>query len=172
MAEPRTIDNLGIESSVRWAHDQQFLDKAFLKESPLISRQTTVDVSKPFYTSEFDALFQIKQRYQQWAAFFPPQGYNEQKMRLFTHQIIPSLGSEEFQLAQMQKIRERVASNKNKRLEKQKAGKTGEYGWEDERDEEEENKESNILLALLEYVNMLDKLLIAINSRRNQYSKG
>lgn len=172
MAEPRTIDNLGVETSVRWATDQEILDKSFIQEAPRVSQQTTVDVYAPFYTSEFDLIFQTKQRHQQWAAFFAPPGYSTQKMRIFMHQVIPSLGTEEFQQAQMQKIKERCDSNKKKRQQNKIAGQVSTYGWEDEREEEEEQKESKILLELMEYVHSLDKLLGAINSRRSQYSKG
>ena len=172
MPEPRTIDNLGVETSVRWATDQEVLDKSILNEAPRISQQTVVDVYSPFYTSEFDLIFQTKQRHQQWAAFFAPPGYTNQKMRIFTHQVIPSLGTEEFQQAQMQKIKERCDSNKKKRQENKEAGQASGYAWEDEREEEEEQKESKTLLALMEYIHSLDQLLGAINARRSQYSKG
>ncbi|WP_420421263.1 DUF5399 family protein [Simkania sp.] len=172
MAEPRTIDNLGVETSVRWATDQELLDKSIIHEAPRISQQTVVDVHAPFYTSEFDLIFQTKQRHQQWAAFFAPPGYTTQKMRIFTYQIIPSLGTEEFQQAQMQKIKERCDLNKMKRKENKSADQAAGYAWEDERDEEEEQKESKTLLDLLEYIHGLDSLLSAINARRSQYSKG
>ena len=128
MAEPRTIDNLGIETSVRWATDQEMLDRSILTEAPRISGQTVIDVYSPFYTSEFDLIFQTKQRHQQWAAFFAPPGYSTQKMRIFRHQVIPSLGTEEFQQAQIQKIKERCNSNKKKRQEKKEAGQASGYG--------------------------------------------
>lgn len=172
MAEPRTIDNLGVETSVRWATDQEFLDSSLVKESPLVAKQTTVDVYTPFFKSEFDLIFETKKRHQQWAAFFAPPGYTTQKMRLFLHQVIPSLGTEDFQQAQMQKIRDRREGNKKKRADKKAAGEASEYAWEDEREEEEEGKESKTLLHLMEYIMELDELLNAINARRSQYSKG
>lgn len=169
MVEPRTIDDLGVETSVRWATDQEYLDKTITKESPFVSRQTTVDVSSPFFKSEFDLLFEVKQRYQHWANFFAPKEYMEQKMRLFTFQVIPSLGSEELQLAQMQKIKDKLASSIKERKEK---GKVGEFAWQDQKGEEDEMRESKTLLDLLEYINEIDKLIVAINSRRSQYAKG
>ena len=172
MPESRTIDNLGVETSVRWASDQELLDKTIIKESARISRQTEIDVYEPFYKSEFDLIFETKQRHQQWAAFFPPPGYSFQKMRLFMHQVIPSLGTEEFQQTQMQKIKDRREVNKKKREEKKATRQTSTYAWEDEREEEEEHKESKTLLDLMEYINSLDKLLGTINARRSQYSKG
>lgn len=172
MAEPRTIDNLGVETSVRWARDQVYLDKTLTKESPFISLSTSVDVAAPFFESEFDALFQTNQRLAPWAFLLAPKGYNIQKMRLFTFQTIPSLGSEEFLTAQMQKIQEKVEAAKKQRIEKRKTGKGAEYAWEDEREEEEEMRESKLLIALLDYLQVADTLLGEINGRRNQYSKG
>ena len=172
MVEPRTIDDLGIESSVRWASDQTYLDKSIIKESPFVTRQTLVDVSAPFFKSEFDLLFESKQRFQHWAYFFAPEKYTEQRMRLFTFQLIPSLGSAEFQQAQMQKIKDRIDSAKNERKKRKERGEAVEYAWQDKKEEEEEMRESKTLLELLEYIHTLDQLILAVNSRRSQYSKG
>ena len=95
-----------------------------------------------------------------------------QKMRLFTYQAIPSLGSEEFLSSQMQKIRDKVALNKEDRMKRREEGRGAEFAWEDEREEEEEQRESKTLIALLEYVHVLDILMAQINARRSQYSKG
>lgn len=172
MVEPKTIDNLGLDTSVRWAKDQQYLDQSLIKESSMISRQTTVDVTSPAYSSQFDSLFQLNQRFIPWALLGAPEGYNLQKMRLFTFQTIPSLGSEEFLSAQMQKIRDRVDAQKEARAKRREAGEGSEYEWEDEREEEQEMRQSKSLIALLEYLQLLDKLMIEINARRSQYQKG
>ncbi len=164
MTESRTIDNLGFEASVRWATDQEFLDKTLLKDSPFIPKETQVDVYTPFYTSQFDAIFQLQNRHQQWALFAPPLGYHTQKMRLFTHQIIPSLGTEQLQQNQIQKIQKRKKRDKKKQ-------KTV-HQWQEEREEQEEIRESKALINLLEYLATLDQLLATINARRSQYSKG
>jgi len=172
MVEPRTIDNLGLDHSIRWAQDQAYLDKTLLKESPFISLSTKIDVAQPFYISEFDTLFQMNKRYAPWAFLMPPKGYNLQTMRLFTFQAIPSLGTHEFLTAQMQKIRDKVDASKQSRAKRQEEGMGSEYAWEDEKEEEEELQQSKTLILLLEYLQVLDTLLIQINSRRNQYSKG
>lgn len=172
MAEPRTIDNLGMGPSIRWAQDQQFVDQSIVKESPFVSMQTTVDVSSPFFSSEFDLLFQIKQRFAPWALLYAPQGFNIQKMRLFTYQTIPSLGTEEFLTSQMQKIQDKVTSSKEERIKRRQEGKGSEFAWQDEREDADEEKESKTLMALLEYIKVLDTLMAQINARRSQYSKG
>lgn len=172
MVEPRTIDNLGLETSVRYAQDQEFLDKAMTKESPFVTMSTQIDVATPFFKSEFDTLFQITRRFAPWAFLQAPKGYNLQMMRLFTFQTIPSLGSEEFLIAQMDKIRDRVASSKEERAKKRASGQGAEYAWEDDKEEDEEMRESKTLIALLEYLQSVDLLLTQINARRSQYSKG
>jgi hypothetical protein len=172
MVEPKTIDNLGLDTSVRWAKDQQYLDHSLIKESSMVSRQTTVDVTSPAYSSKFDSLFQINQRFIPWALLSAPKGYNLQKMRLFTFQTIPSLGTDEFLSVLMQRIKDRVDAQKEARAKRKETGKGSEYPWQDEREEEEELRQSKSLIALLEYLQLLDKLMIEINARRSQYQKG
>ena len=172
MPEPKTIDNLGLGPSVRWAQDQEFIDQSLIKESPFVSSQTVVDVASPCFSSEFDLLFHVKQRFAPWSFFLSPPGYQFQTIRLFTYQVIPSLGSEDFISTQMQKIRDKVSSSKKQRALKNQEGKGPEYAWEDERENDEEERESKMLLNLLEYINTLDTLIAEINARRSQYSKG
>ena len=59
---PRTIDNLGLDVSTRYAEDQKRLDQQFIKESKAVSAQTQIDVTSPSYGSEFDLLFEITKR--------------------------------------------------------------------------------------------------------------
>lgn len=172
MPEPRTIDNLGLAPSVRFAKDQELIDPSITKEASFVSLQTIVDVASPSFLSEFDRLFQLNQRYTPWAFLIEPKGYNLQKRRLFTHQIIPSLGTEEFLLSQVQKIRDKVAASKQDRIKQREEEGGSKYAWEDEREEADEDRESKALIALLEYIKVLDTLMVQINARRSQYSKG
>ena len=166
MVQSKTIDNLGVEHSVRWAQDQAYLDKALTKESSFVSLNTQIDVSEPYYKGEFDTLFQLNRRFAPWALLSPPSGYTIQKMRLFTFQAVPSLGTQEFLSTQVQKIQEQLENAKKKRAEKRKKGKGAEYSWEDEKEDEADT------IALLEYLQTIDTMITQINSRRNQYSKG
>lgn len=171
MPEPRTIDNLGIETSVRWAFDQKFLEETPLKikEARPVSNQVEIQVTLPAQSGKFEDLLGIENRCRPWADFFPPEGYNSQKKSLFTHQVIPSLGTEEFQQTQIQKIKDSLSV---KRKEGENAPHKTEYAWEDEQEEESKQKESKTLIRLIEYIQGLDALLEMINSRRIQYSKG
>lgn len=168
MVEPKTIDNLGIEPSIRWAQDQEFIDSSIIKDSPLVSTQTTIEVSVPCFISAFDLLFQTKQQFVPWALFSPPQGYDLQRMRIFTYQTIPSLGTEELRMAQKQKIKQRIDSkNKRKRKRIRRKGRRGFVA-----EEEEQEQASKIVIDFLESIDDSDKMMERINALRSQYSKG
>lgn len=78
----RTIDNLGVDVSNRYAQDQEFLDENILKEARRIVPQTQIDVTQPAYPSEFDALFGLSKRNLPWADFVAPFRFNEQKKKV------------------------------------------------------------------------------------------
>jgi len=170
---PRTIDNLGVEVSTRYAQDQKQLDQKLIKESRGISTQTEIDVTMPSFSSELEALLQLQARTLPWADFYAPDKYNEQKKRLFTFQAVPSLGTEDKKESQAQKILAKIkalAEKREKEKDKEREGK--QRKWEMDREIEEEEKEKDILIALFHLVATLDKYIIDINSRRGQYQKG
>lgn len=171
---PRTIDNLGLDVSTRYAEDQKNLDEKLIRDARGISQQTLIDVTIPSYSSEFDALFELSKRNLPWADFQAPNRYNEQKKRLFTHQIIPSLGTEERKESQAQKIIAKVQSQIAKRqADKDKEGQQDpKKKFNEQREEQELTKEKKILIKLLDCIVYLDKDIGAVNSRRMQYQKG
>lgn len=160
----RTIDNLGIEISTRYAEDKAQLDEKILREARSIPIQTQIDVTLPSYASEFDLLFDLGKRHITWANFFAPSKYYEQKKRLFTEQIIPAIGSQDKKELQMEKIK--------KMRKPQKLTEEERMQWEEEKEKEEEEKQRKILLRLMDYLASYDNYLIDINSRRSQYQKG
>lgn len=150
---PEEISNLPIETSIRWAKDQEQLDKELL-QGKSISTRAQIDVTLPSYASEFDTLFEMQKKNIPYADFSPPPEYTTQRKRTFTHQVIPSLGTDEKIEAQRAKIDAiRPAT-------------------EQPREAQEQEKEKKVLTTLLDIVTKKDKLLIAINSLRNQYQKG
>jgi hypothetical protein len=163
---PRTIDNLGIEIYTKYAQDREILDEKIIQEARLIPVEAEVDVTHPSFASEFDLLLQTNRRNHTWADFFSPPFYHDQKKRLFSFQVLPSLGSDEKKESQIQRIKERAAQDEEKER------KHPAQNWEEERDHQEERKEKEILLTLLGRVNGLERDLIDINSRRHQYQKG
>src|SRR5215469_17506132 len=115
---PRTIDNLGIEASTRYAEDIKELDSKLLVEARGIQEQTEIEITHPFFLPELEVLLE-PQKQQTWATFTPPQGYFEQKKRFFMFQLIPSLGSEEKHEMQTQKILSLKTFSRKKRGDQQ-----------------------------------------------------
>lgn len=166
---PRTIDNLGMDVSTRYAEDQKILDKTLIKEAQTVTDQTQVDVTAPFFPSEVDALLHANSLQKSWALFFPPNLFFEQKKRLFTFQSVPSLGSEDKQASKVDKI---LALLENKQFKEKREDKRKQQEQNSQEVEEEEEKEKKVLTDLLQTIAFLDKLLVDINSRRSQYQKG
>lgn len=169
---PRTIDNLGIDVSTRYAEDKKTLDESLVKEAPAVAIQTGIEVTTPFLPSEVEALLHFQPTYISWALFNAPLYYYEQRKRLFTYQLIPSMGSEDKKESQAQKILEKLKSMTREKEEREKEQKDKRERYREERELEEEEREKKVLTSLLERIAIFDKLVIDINSRRSQYQKG
>jgi|GEM_PF-590241 hypothetical protein len=170
----RTIDNLGIESSVRYAKDIEQLDVRMLEESKWIPEKTTVSAFKPYVPSEFAHLFSFPQK-ALWAAFFPPPDYYDRVGRFFSYQLIPSLGSYEKQEADTDKIGGLEDALNKPFSRKKKGDQEGSEGQDQEQSGEqnpEEERERQVVMSLLETITRLDRALVLINSRRNQFQRG
>jgi hypothetical protein len=170
---PRTIDNLGVDASTRYAVDQQEFDNKILKEARGIQRQAEVDVTIPSFSSEFDILFDVAKRNTPWAQFSMPDNYNDQRKRLFTYQIIPSLGPQDKTESQEKKILAHLKEQARKQDEgKKDQNKEDRSSWEEDQEIVEQEKEQKILAQLLKNLLMLDKCMSDITARRMQYQKG
>ena len=160
----RTIDNLGIESSVRYAKDVEQTDRRMIEESKWIPQKTTVSAFKPYAPSEFDHLLSFQET-TIWAAFLPPAEYYDRVGRFFSYQLIPSLGSYEKQEADTDKLAS-LEDALNKPFSRKKQND------QDSSEEKEEERERQILMYLLETITKLDRTLVLINSCRNQFQRG
>ena len=157
--KPRTIDNMGIETSSRYARDKAALDTKIIEESRFIPLKTEVSVVKPYLPTEFEE-YLMPGKTTIWASFdLPPErlGYTKP---LFSYQLIPSLGGYEKQEADSDKL-EALEDTINKSF------KEG-----NDQEQQEEEKERRTLVALLQTIGKLDRTLSLINSRRNQYQRG
>lgn len=148
----RTIDQLGVGASSRYAKDQALLDKKLVDESRFIPQKTEVSVVKPYPATEFDDYLGPTKT--SWASFQPPPEHAGTS--LFSFQLVPSLGTYEKQDADTEKL---------EALEEAIASSMGSSKQEDER-------ERKTVLNLLKTVGQLDRTLEMINARRNQYQRG
>ena len=162
--KPRTIDQLGIESSIRYAKDKELLDTRLIEESRFIPQKIEVPVVKPYVPSEFEQLFAPGAAIL-WAAFAPPPDYMAYARPLFSYQLIPSLGGYEKIEAGIDRLESLEGSAEKPHAKK----KRQEPGQQDEREDERQRK---LLLELLKCIHSLDRTLNLINSRRNQYQRG
>jgi len=170
--KPRTIDNLGVETSVRYANDKEQLDVRLIDDSKWLPRSLEISVTKPYIPSEFDQLFS-SDRHIQWAVFAAPPNYGLQNRTLFSYQLIPSLGTYEKQEADTEKLAalKDVLSKRRRQKGQNQQGQSGEQQGEQEEEKEEEG-ERQILLELFKCIEKIDRSLSFINARRNQYQRG
>ena len=160
--QPLTIDNLGIQASVQYAENQKQYDPRLIEESRLIPRKSEVPSVTPYISSEVDPFFTIA-RETSWALFTPPPNFSIYGENLFSYQIIPSLGTQEEQEADVEKLQhfeEELTKQRKKRAKKQNT------------DAGEEEREREALITMFQIVKNLDKVLTLINARRNQYQRG
>lgn len=154
----RTIDNLGLDTSTRYAEDREFFDESYIRDARSVTSQISVTTTTPSHQPEFDLLFDLGKRKASWASFYPPPLYYASRRRIFSEQVIPQLGSPDKQETQLLRI-EAVGDEEKKKhpLPNQK---------------EQLEQEKQILLKLFGNIHTFDQLLIDINSRRAQYQKG
>jgi len=161
--KPRTIDNLGVDASIRYAKDQDFFETRLIEESRLIPQKTEVTVAKPFELSEFDQTYSVGKTIS-WALFSPPPDFYSRDKGLFSYQLIPSLGSYEKLETDSDKI-ETLEDVLEKSEEREGRGQSNQ-----EREKDENQRKT--LLALFQCIDKLNKTLTMINARRNQYQRG
>lgn len=153
MVEPKTVSNLPLDVSIRWAKDQELLTQTqpITQDADSIAKHAISDVNQPTSQSQIEILLGLYTRNPTWAAFQMPKGFITQKRRLFTSQLVGFLGSDEQQDTLIARIQ----------------GATGQ-----EEDKDAWSLEKDLLLQVLKLMNMLNKDLIDIVSRCKQYQKG
>ncbi|MFI5334141.1 MAG: DUF5399 family protein [Chlamydiales bacterium] len=166
----KTIDNLGPDASSRYAEDKRLYDEKWVKEARIVPQQAEIDVTLPSFPSEFDLLFETTKRRVSWADFYAPPKFNEQKRRLFTQQMIPSLGSSDKKEALMRRVTEIVEKTKARLGHTTEEKRT--LSWDEERELQDEEKEKTRILKLLQKVDFFERAYVDINSFRKQYQKG
>lgn len=153
MVEPKTVSNLPLDVSIRWAEDQKLLEetKPIIQESRGISQQVQTEVISGKTQSQIEQLLNLSNLHPTWALFAMPPGFAKQRRRIFTSKLASCLGSDEQQDALIS------------RIESATGEKDDEQAWQEEKEH---------LMALLKLMNALNKDLIDIISRCTQYQKG
>lgn len=150
----RTIDNLGVDASIRYARDKELFEPKLIDDAKVVSQKTGVSAATPHLSLEMSPLFSLG-RPLPWASFTaPPQILPD---FVFSYQLIPSLGGYE-------STEEDVDPKDLIQAALAKKGK--------DPDEEKEKRESKTLVLLLEYIAKIDRSIALINARRNQYQRG
>lgn len=153
MVESKTVSNLPLDVSIRWAEDQKLLEQSrpIIQESGIISQHAQTEVILPKTQSQVDILLNLSGLHPTWALFQMPKGFAGQRRRLFTSQLVSFLGSDEQQDALMTRIE-------------------GARGHDE--DQEAWEAEKKRLLHVLKQMNTLNKDLIDIVLSCTRYQKG
>ncbi|MEC8306918.1 MAG: DUF5399 family protein [Chlamydiota bacterium] len=164
MSEPRTIDNLGITPSQRYAEDQSTYDSRYIKTSRQVSQQvSTINITA--HEDHLSSLIRQKSSGQCLAKFSAPEGYEEQAMRLFTSQSLPELGS-------IEQYRQLIASLEERLSHDDPEEKKQKQNQDSEEKEEEDPEEMKMLLQFLQLIYAIEEMFQAIYGFKNQYSRG
>lgn len=153
MAEPKTVSNLPLDVSIRWAEDQKLLQETqpIIRDSTLASTHAQTEVTLPAKPTEIETLLGLSQLHPSWATFQIPPGFFFQRRRIFRFQLVPFLGTDE----QQDSMITRIQNVKG-----------------DEKDQDEWQNEKDRLLKVLHLLQNLNKDLIDITTRCKQYQKG
>jgi len=155
MSDPKTISDLPVDVSIRWANDQKLLQEThpIIADSKSIAQFTQKDVSSPASQSQLDLLLNVDNTSPTWALFSAPPGFFDQRRLLFTSRVLPLFESEELIDNKIQRITSALGKTE---LEESPRGV--------------QEKES--LINMLKQLIAINKNLLFIMSRRNQYQKG
>jgi hypothetical protein len=103
--KPRTIDNLGIEASRQYAKNQEALDQRLVEESRYFPSNVEGGLA-PYISAGGEESFKIFSigLPTAWATFSAPENYSVAGSRLFTHQMLPTIGGSEKLQANIDKL--------------------------------------------------------------------
>jgi hypothetical protein len=148
---PKTVDDLGIDVSRRYIRDQEQLDRSFIKDFQIPSR-TQVVITTPFYASETDSLVGAQKRVS-WFLSSPPENYSISRKKIFSYQLIPSLGPNE-------KLDEDLSKIENFKIPKNAKNRKA------------LEKDKDTLKTFLQTYKKIEDDLRFVNIARKRYAKG
>ena len=94
MAEPKTIDNLGVQASIDYAGGLEQRDTSLIRDARGVAALTGTSSLSPAY-SEITSLVGLDQINRPYALFQRPSGYEEGAGRIFKHGLSPAFGAPE-----------------------------------------------------------------------------
>ncbi|MGR3972975.1 MAG: DUF5399 family protein [Candidatus Rhabdochlamydia sp.] len=153
MTDPKTVANLPLDVSIRWAEDQQLLQESrpIIQDSQFASSHAQAEVALPAKQTEIVALFDLFKLHPSWATFKMPPDFINLRRRIFRSKLASFIGTEEQQEHLMAQLLASVGDEEDQSL------------WEEEKGR---------LVQFLNLLNQLNKDLTDITSRCKQYQKG
>lgn len=146
----KTIDDLGIQSYTQFEESRVFYDEKYISESKSIADQLGADIFEPILVPEHQVLFELGMKGVVWGMIRPPPNYNDQRRRLFTHQLAPKLGPQDLIDIQIGRIDEKSQQAQSPDV----------------------TQEANKLILMMKDINEYNKIIAYINGERFRYSKG
>ena len=163
----RTIDNLGYDAYASYERERKGFEERYVTESKNVAYQLQADIFEPIIVSDYQLLFDLLPKGNTWVSLMSPPQFNDQRKRLFTYQLAPKLGPEEYVDMQIERIEDSVEEEE----QEEKKGKKKLFAWEEE-GSSQISKEAATLIELLKTINILNKIMIEINAERYRFSKG
>ncbi len=163
----RTIDNLGLDAYISYERERKGLEEQYVTESKNVAYQLQTDIFEPIIVSDYQLLFDLTPKGNPWVFLMTPPEFNDQRRRLFTYQLAPKLGPEEYVEMQIERIEDTVDQE-----EKEEGKKKKRFSWQAEEEAPDTAKEAATLIELLKEINILNKIMIEVNAERYRYSKG
>ncbi len=166
----RTIDNLDIQSYIHYEDNRKYFDEESANNARSIASQLSTDIFEPILITNYQLLFELGTKGTTWGLMPPPLKYNDQKGRLFTHQLAPKLGPCELIELQMHRIEEKRKTEKDKHDEQKK--RQGTSSWEEEEEIKLIEKQAAALIDMMQNIQVLNKIMEQITAERYRYTKG
>jgi hypothetical protein len=150
-----TFESFPLDAYKKYAETQEkFANQPYdvISDSSLIPFQTEIAVASPTF-SQFDELFGVLKK-STWGLFIPPPGFFIKKKRFFGIRIIDDIDPDECAERFYEEL-EKLFSEKKKIL-----------------NENERTQPEKAIVALLEMIDQLNKLLSEVRARIHQFAKG
>lgn len=160
----KTIDDLGIDVSKRYATSDQSNDSTYIKEASHVTTQAKRDRNVPTYSPELVQVLHTDEKNRPFADTNAPAGFETQTNAAYLHTYLPSVGQNDKIEANIHRLQNFIQKLKQE-LEKATEGKQINMI-------ENEIIQAQNLLNLLELVLDMSKIKGEIEGARRKSQKG